>query len=86
VSLDRFLLLGPFFSLRVQGDTYFIWDSETRFHDFSRWLIDTGKESAGMQVIADLHGGDSNNPVALAEFEEIRDKVMEDVSRQYILI
>ncbi len=53
---------------------------------FFRWLIDTGKESAGMQVIADLQGGDSNNPVALAEFEEIKDKVMEDVSRQYILI
>lgn len=44
-----------------------------------RWLIDAGKESAGMQVIVDLHGGDTNNLVACAEFEEIKDKVMGDV-------
>lgn len=45
-----------------------------------RWLIDTDKEEEGMRVIADLHGGDPNNPVALAEFQEIKDKVLEDVS------
>ncbi len=33
-----------------------------------------------MQVIVDLHGGDSDNPVALAEFEEIKEKVNEEVS------
>jgi len=33
-----------------------------------------------MQVIADLHGGDLNNPVAVAEFQEIKDKVREEVS------
>lgn len=45
-----------------------------------RWLIDTDKEEEGMRVIADLHGGDPNNLVALAEFQEIKDKVLEDVS------
>ncbi|KAJ3515282.1 hypothetical protein NLJ89_g1870 [Agrocybe chaxingu] len=42
------------------------------------WLIDTGKETEGMQVIADLHGGNPNNPVAVAEYDEIKDKVLED--------
>lgn len=32
-----------------------------------------------MRVIADLHGGDYDNPVAIAEYEEIKDKVREDV-------
>lgn len=44
-----------------------------------RWLIDTGKDTAGMQVIADLHGGDPTNEIALAEFQEIKDKVQEEV-------
>lgn len=33
-----------------------------------------------MRVIADLHGGDPNNAVAIAEFEEIKEKVQEEVS------
>lgn len=33
-----------------------------------------------MRVIADLHGGDSTDPIAIAEYEEIKDKVREDVS------
>jgi hypothetical protein len=33
-----------------------------------------------MQVIADLHGGDPYDPVAVAEYDEISDKVREDVS------
>jgi hypothetical protein len=45
-----------------------------------RWLIDTDNEEEGLTVIADLHGGDPNNPVAQAEFQEIRAKVLEDVS------
>ena len=32
-----------------------------------------------MRVIADLHGGDLDNPVAKAEFREIRDKVLLEV-------
>ncbi|KAF8973693.1 general substrate transporter [Flammula alnicola] len=45
---------------------------------FIEWLIDNGKETDGMQVIADLHGGEPDDPVALAEYEEIKDKVRED--------
>jgi hypothetical protein len=33
-----------------------------------------------MRVIADLHGGDPDNLVALAEFQEIKEKVQEEVS------
>ncbi|KAJ7071136.1 general substrate transporter [Mycena amicta] len=43
-----------------------------------RWLIDTGKDAEGMEVIADLHGGDPDNIVAITEFEEIKGKVQEE--------
>ncbi|PPQ67078.1 hypothetical protein CVT25_005679 [Psilocybe cyanescens] len=43
-----------------------------------RWLIDTGREADGMRVLADLHDGNLHNPVAVAEYEEIKDKVRED--------
>jgi hypothetical protein len=33
-----------------------------------------------MRVIADLHGGDLDDPVAKAEFQEIKDKVLLEVS------
>ena len=33
----------------------------------------------GLRVIADLHGGDSDDPIAMAIYQEIRDKVREDV-------
>lgn len=32
-----------------------------------------------MRVIADLHGGNLQNHVAIAEFQEIKGKVMEEV-------
>ncbi|KAF8891456.1 general substrate transporter [Gymnopilus junonius] len=41
-----------------------------------RWLIDTNKDEQGMEVIADLHGGDVHGTVAKAEFQEIKDKVL----------
>ncbi|KAJ3771280.1 hypothetical protein EV361DRAFT_887287 [Lentinula raphanica] len=41
-----------------------------------RWLIDTDKDDEGLRVIADLHGGDLDNPVARAEYREIKDKVI----------
>ncbi|KAG2150113.1 general substrate transporter [Suillus cothurnatus] len=41
-----------------------------------RWLIDTDQDVAGMGVIVDLHGGDPNNILAQAEFQEIKDKVI----------
>ena len=44
-----------------------------------RWLIDVGKDVEGMRIIADLHGGDPENAVARAEFQEIKGKVMEEV-------
>jgi len=43
-----------------------------------RWLIDTDKDEEGMRVIADLHGGDLDDPIAIAEFQEIKGKVHED--------
>ena len=33
-----------------------------------------------MSVIADLHGGDPDDPVAVAEFRDIKDKVQLEVS------
>lgn len=41
-----------------------------------RWLIDTDKDEEGMRVIADLHGGDPEDLVARAEFQEIKERVM----------
>lgn len=45
----------------------------------SRWLIDNSRDEAGMRVIADLHGGDLNDLKAQAEFQEIKDKVVQEV-------
>ncbi len=45
----------------------------------ARWLLDTDQDDEGMRVIADLHGGDPEDPKAVAEFREIKDKVLEDV-------
>jgi hypothetical protein len=40
------------------------------------WLIDNDKDEEGMRVLADLHGGDPEDMVAKAEFQEIKDRVM----------
>lgn len=45
-----------------------------------RWLIDTDQDAAGMRVIVDLHGGDPNDMLAQAEFQEIKEKVVAEVS------
>ena len=46
----------------------------------NRWLIDTDKDEEGMRVIADLRGGGNlDDPVAKAEFREIKDKVLAEV-------
>ena len=37
-----------------------------------------------MQVIADLHGGDPEDLVARAEFQEIKERVLFDVSSQLL--
>lgn len=47
---------------------------------FLRWLIDTDQDAAGMRVIVDLHGGDPNDMLAQAEFQEIKEKVVSEVS------
>lgn len=44
-----------------------------------RWLIDKDKEKEGLRVIADLHSGDLNDPLALVEYQEIKDKVLQEV-------
>lgn len=46
-----------------------------------RWLIDNDKDEEGMRVIADLHGGDPEDELAKAEYQEIRDKVLAEVCR-----
>jgi hypothetical protein len=45
----------------------------------ARWLIDTDRDEEGLQVLADLHGGDLDDPKAVAEFQEIKEKVEEEV-------
>ena len=39
-----------------------------------------------MRVIADLHGGDDSDPIAVAEYQEIKDKVREDVRGFWLLL
>jgi hypothetical protein len=58
----------------------------TVFPESPRWLIDTDQEVEGMRVVADLHGGDPSDPLAIAEFQEIKDKVMEDVCHFLALV
>ncbi|KAK7468783.1 hypothetical protein VKT23_003284 [Stygiomarasmius scandens] len=43
-----------------------------------RWLIDTDQDADGLQILVDLHGGDPEDLGAMAEFREIKDKVMEE--------
>lgn len=38
------------------------------------------KDAEGLQVIIDLHGGDEQNELAQAEYQEIKDTVMLEVS------
>lgn len=37
------------------------------------------REVEGLQVLVDLHGGDSIDPSTISEFIEIRDKVRQEV-------
>ncbi|KAJ4486004.1 general substrate transporter [Lentinula aciculospora] len=52
-----------------------------------RWCIDTDKDAEGFRILVDLHGGDPEDPTAIAEFKEIKDRVMEErasgVARSY---
>ncbi|KAF8626000.1 hypothetical protein AX17_006723 [Amanita inopinata Kibby_2008] len=55
-----------------------------------RWLIDMDKDREGLRVLVDLHGGDPNDPIAAAEFQEIKEKVIEErqsgVPRTYAMM
>jgi len=44
-----------------------------------RWLIDTDRDTDGMQVLVDLHGGDPEDLTAKAEYIEIRELVHAEV-------
>lgn len=46
-----------------------------------RWLLDTDRDAEGMRVIADLHGGDPDDVIAKAEFAEIKERIMIEVSQ-----
>ena len=39
-----------------------------------------GKDAEGLRVLVDLHGGDEQNEMAQAEYTEIKDKVVFEVS------
>ena len=43
-------------------------------------MIDVDRDEEGMKVIADLHGGDPEDLLAKAEFQEIKDRVIFEVS------
>ncbi|KAG8936619.1 hypothetical protein FRC02_000612 [Tulasnella sp. 418] len=43
-----------------------------------RWLLDTDRDVQGMQVLADLHGGDPQDATAMEEFREIKETVLRD--------
>ncbi len=43
------------------------------------WLIDVDRDEEGMQVIADLHGGDPEDLTAKTEFREIKERVISEV-------
>lgn len=52
-----------------------------------RWLLDHDRDSEGMKVLADLHGGgDPRDPKARLEFREIKENVLlaRDGDRGYI--
>ena len=42
--------------------------------------MDNDQDDIGKAVIIDLHGGDIDDDEALAEFQEIKDVVMKEVS------
>ena len=52
---------------------------EEGLHDY-RWLVDVDRDDEGFQVLVDLHGGDPEDLIAKAEYQEIKDRVMFEVS------
>lgn len=39
-----------------------------------------GRDTEGLLVISDLHGGELDDPKTQAEFHEIKERVVQDVS------
>ena len=73
--------MDPLSCLRVHGRLTHTLTSPTRSNSgVPSWLIDNDRDADGMQVIADLHGGDLGDPSAKAVFREIKDRVNFDVS------
>lgn len=50
------------------------------------WCIDTDKDAEGLRVLVDLHGGDPENLTAIAEFKEIKERVLEEVQYAFQLL
>ena len=48
--------------------------------NFFSWLVDVSKDAEGLRIIVDLHGGDEANEQAQAEYQEIKDRVMFEVT------
>ena len=48
----------------------------------NRYLVDTDQEIEGISVIADFQGRAMDDEKVLAEYKEIRDAVLADVSKQ----
>ena len=81
VSSEPFSLSGLSPCPRAHGKSTRIRTSPKRSNSpGSSWLLDHDRDADGMQVIADLHGGDPENASAKAEFQEIKDRVDFDVS------
>lgn len=76
--LERFLQQVQWSSQRVLGG-YRSFLIATRRLIRCSWLIDVDRDDEGMRVIADLHGGDPENPIAKAEFREIQERVISEV-------
>lgn len=81
MSSELFSLPDRLSCLRAHGRPIRTDVVPTRSHlAYSSWLIDNDRDADGMQVIADLHGGDLEDVSAKAEFQEIRNRVISDVS------
>jgi hypothetical protein len=65
------------FSPRVLGAYHIL--AITTLLTLCSWLIDVDRDDEGMQVIADLHGGDPEDVIAKAEFSEIKARVISEV-------
>lgn len=45
-----------------------------------RYLVDNDRDEEGLKVIADFHDGNLDDPITKAEFAEIKEAILADVS------